>query len=64
MAREKATSHGRSSLAETAVGQHKAITGPRLRAGSSPIRQGEGALATEVLNRMIRAAQPAFVRVA
>lgn len=64
MAWEKATSHGRRFLAETAVGQHKAIAGPRLRARGSPTRQGEGALATGVLNHMIRAAQPAFVRVA
>ncbi len=64
MAWQRATGYGRRSLAETAVGRHKAIIGPKLRARSLPAQQGEAAMAAEVLNRMIRAAKPISVRVA
>ena len=47
-----------------AIGRHKAIIGPKLRARSLPAQQGEAAMAAEVLNRMIRAAKPISVRVA
>jgi hypothetical protein len=56
--------YGRRSLAETAVGRHEAIIGPKLRARSLPAQQGEAAIAVETLNRMIRAAKPISVRVA
>ena len=64
MAWQKATSYGRRSLAETAVGRYKAIIGPKLRARSLPAQQGEVAMAAEVLNRMIRVAKPMSIRVA
>ncbi len=64
MAWQRATGYGRRSLAETAVGRHKAIIGPKLRARGLPAQQGEAAMAAEVLNRMIRAAKPISVRVA
>ena len=64
MAWQRATGYGRRSLAETAVGRHEAIIGPRLRARGLPAQQGEAAMAAEVLNRMIRAAKPISVRVA
>src|SRR3712207_2309657 len=64
MAWQKATGYGRRSLAETAVGRHKAIIGPRLRARGLPAQQGEVAVAAEVLNRMIRVAKPLSIRVA
>jgi hypothetical protein len=64
MAWQKATGHGRRSLAETAVGRYKAIIGPKLRARILPAQQGEAAMAAEVLNRMIRVAKPMSIRVA
>ena len=62
MAWQKATGYGRRSLAETAVGRYKAIIGPKLRARILPAQQGETAIATEVLNRMIRVAKPVSIR--
>ena len=64
MAWQKATGYGRRSLAETAVGRYKAIIGPKLRARGLPAQQGEVAIASEVLNRMIRVAKPVSIRVA
>ncbi len=64
MAWQRATGYGRRSLAETAVGRHKAIIGPRLHARSLPAQQGEAVIAVGVLNRMIRTAKPISVRVA
>src|SRR3712207_4130752 len=64
MAWQRSTGYGRRSLAETAVGRHKAIVGPKLRARSLPAQQGEAAMAAEVLNRMIRAAKPLSIRAA
>jgi DDE family transposase len=60
----KATGHGRRSLVETAIGRYKALIGPRLRARTLANQQGEIALGSEVLNRMIRAAKPISVRIA
>ena len=64
MAWQRASGYGRRSLAETAVGRHKAIIGPKLRARGLPAQQGEAAIAVEVLNRMIRVAKPVSVRAA
>ena len=61
MAWQKATGYGRRNLAETAVGR-KAIIGPKLRARILPAQQGETAIATEVLNRVIRVAKPVSIR--
>ena len=60
----KATGHGRRSLVETAIGRYKALIGPRLRARTLANQQGEVALGSEVLNRMIRVAKPVSVRIA
>jgi hypothetical protein len=59
-----ATGYGRRSLAETAVGRYRGLIGSRLRARTLPTQQGEAALGVEVLNRMIRVAKPASVRIA
>ncbi len=64
MAWQRATDYARRSLAETAVGRYKAIIGPKLRARILPARQGEAAIAAEVLNRMIRTAKPVSIRAA
>src|SRR5215211_1139540 len=64
MAWQKVTGYGRRSLAETAVGRYKAIIGSKLRARILPAQQGEAAIATEVLNHMIRVAKPISLRVA
>jgi hypothetical protein len=63
MAWQRATSYGRRSLAETAVGRYKVIIGPKLRARRLPAQQSEVAMAAEVLNRMIRVAKPVSTRV-
>ncbi len=63
MAWQQATNYGRRSLGETAVGRYKHLIGPKLRSRSLPGQQGEAALAVHVLNRMIRAAKPASVRI-
>jgi len=60
----KATGYGRRSLAESAIGRYEAVIGPKPRARSLPAQQDEVAIAAEVLNRMIRVAKPASVRVA
>ena len=60
----KATGYGRRSFAETAIGRYKALIGPRLRARTLSNQQGEIARGVEVLNRMIRVAKPASVRIA
>ena len=60
----KATGYGRRSLAETAVGRYKALIEPQLRARSMLNQQAEVGLGVEVLNRMIRVAKPASVRIA
>src|SRR3954467_9868220 len=62
MAWQKATGYGRRSLVETAIGRYKAIIGPKLHARILPAQQGEAAIATEVLNHMIRAAKPVSIR--
>jgi DDE family transposase len=60
----KVTGYGRRSLVETAIGRSKALIGPRLRARSFVKQQGEVALGSEALNRMIRVAKPISVRIA
>jgi hypothetical protein len=60
----EATEYGKRSLVETAIGRYKALIGPRLRARSLVNQQGEIALGSEVLNRMIRVAKPVSVRIA
>jgi hypothetical protein len=64
MAWQRATSYDRRSLAAAVVERHKTIIGPKLRARNWPAQQGDAAIATEVLNRMIRVAKPVPVRAA
>jgi hypothetical protein len=64
MAWQREAGYGRRSHAETAVGRYKALIGPKLRARTLSAQQGEAAIGVEVLNRMIRIAKPASVRVA
>jgi hypothetical protein len=58
---QKAIGYGRRSLVVTAIGRHKLLIGPKLRARSRPGQQGEVAVA--VLNTMIRTAKPVPVRI-
>ena len=44
------------------AGRYKAIIGPKLHARIVPAQRGEAAIATEVLNRMIRVAKPVSIR--
>ncbi len=44
------------------IGRYKHIIGPKLRARSSDVQQGEVAIVTRILNRMIRIAKPISVR--
>jgi hypothetical protein len=60
----KATKYGRRSLVETAMGRYKAVIGPRLCARTLANQQGEVALGSEVLNRMMRVAKPISVPIA
>ena len=60
----EATEYGKRSLVETAIGRYKALIGPRLRACTLANQQGEVALGSEVLNRMIQVAKPISVRIA
>jgi len=59
----KVTGYGRRSLVETAIGRYKALIGPRLRARTLANQQGEIALGSELLNRMIRVAKPVSIRI-
>ena len=45
------------------MGRYKGLIGSRLRARALANQQGEAALGVEVLNRMIRIAKPASVRI-
>ena len=60
----KATEYGKRSLVETAIGRYKALIGPRMHAHKLANQQGEIALGSEVLNRMIQVAKPVSVRIA
>jgi hypothetical protein len=60
---QKATGYGRRSLGEATIGRYKHLIGPRLRARGLPGQRGEVTLAVRVLNRIIRIAKPASVRV-
>jgi hypothetical protein len=51
-------------LVETVIGRYNALIGPRMRARSLVNQQGEVALGSEGLNRMIRVAKPVSVRIA
>ncbi len=59
---QRMTGYGRRSVAETAVGRHKHLIGPRLRARGAAAQAGEVALAVQALNRMIRDAKPVTIR--
>jgi hypothetical protein len=49
---------------QRAVGSFETIIGPKPRARTLATRRGEAAIATGVLNRMIRAATPISIRLA
>ncbi|CCV09554.1 transposase (fragment) [Mesorhizobium metallidurans STM 2683] len=60
---QAATSYGKRSLVETAIGRYKSIiTGRRLRARSFRTQQTEVAFGCAVLNRMMACARPKSVR--
>jgi hypothetical protein len=48
---------------DAGTGEIVACIGPKLRGRALPAQQGEAAMAVEVLNRMIRVAEPNSVRV-
>ena len=57
-----ATSYGKRSLVETAIGRYKSIIGRRMRARSFAAQQTEVAIACAMLNRMLACARPKSVR--
>ena len=59
---QRAAGYGRRNQVETAMSRYKHLIGPKLRARTRPGQRGEVALAIQVLNRMIRTARPASVR--
>ncbi|MHA6646386.1 IS5 family transposase [Mesorhizobium sp. A623] len=59
---QAATSYGKRSLVETAIGRYKSIIGSRLRARSFRTQQTEVAIGCAVLNRMLACARPKSVR--
>jgi hypothetical protein len=59
---QKETDYGQRALVETAMGRHKAIIGPRLRARSFSGQQAEAAIGVAILNRMLDAGHPDSVR--
>lgn len=59
---QAATSYGKRSLVETAIGRYKSIIGGRLRARSFAAQQTEVALGCAVVNRMLACARPKSVR--
>ncbi len=59
---QQASGYGRRNLVETAIGRHKHLIGPKLRARTLPGQQGEAAIAVAALNRMIRTAKPVSIR--
>ncbi|QND44275.1 IS5 family transposase (plasmid) [Rhizobium lusitanum] len=59
---QAATSYGKRSLVETAIGRYKSIIGRRLRARAFAAQQTEVALGCSVLNRMLACARPKSVR--
>ncbi len=59
---QRATGYGRRNHVETTMGRYKHLIGPRLRARTLLVQQGETAIAVAVLNRMIRIAKPVSVR--
>jgi len=62
LAWQKATDYGKRSLVETAMGRYKALIGTRLRARGFEAQQTEAAIGVAVLNQMLAAGCPDFVR--
>jgi hypothetical protein len=62
LAWQAATSYGKRSLVETAIGRYKNLIGRRLRARSFPAQQTEVTIGCIVLNRMLACARPNSVR--
>ena len=56
------TGYEKRNVAETTLARCKRLIGPRLHARSTLAQAGEVALATQVLNRMIRKARPVTAR--
>ncbi|TCR66694.1 hypothetical protein EV561_15413 [Rhizobium sp. BK376] len=59
---QAATSYGKRSLVETAIGRYKSIIGRQLRARAFPAQQKNVALGCSVLNRMLTCARRKSVR--
>jgi hypothetical protein len=57
-----ATSYGKRSLVETAIGRYKSIIGRRLRERSFAAQLTEVAIGCAILNRMLDCARPKSVR--
>ncbi len=55
-------SYGKRALVETTMGRYKAIIGTRLRARDWRGQKTEAAIGVAVLNRMLAAGRPNFVR--
>ena len=59
---QTATSYGKRSLVEAAIGRYKSIIGGRLRARTFGAQQTEVAIGCAVLNRMLACAHPKSIR--
>src|SRR5215217_7502444 len=62
LAWQAATGYGQRSLVETTMGRYKTLIGSRLRARGFAARQTEAAIGVAVLNRMLAARRPDFIR--
>jgi hypothetical protein len=62
MAWQTATGYGQRALVETSMGRYKCLIGPRLRSRGLAAQEIEAAIGVAVLNRMLAAARPNFVR--
>jgi Transposase DDE domain len=62
LAWQKATDYGKRSLVEPTMGRYKALIGPRLRARGFAAQQTEAAVGVLVLNQMLAAGRPDYVR--
>jgi transposase len=62
LAWQEVTGYGRRALVETTMGRYKSIIGARLRSRTDAAQRTEVAIGAVVLNRMLAAARPHFVR--
>jgi hypothetical protein len=62
LAWQVSNNHGQRYLVATTMGRYKVLIGPRLRARGFAAHPTEAAIGVAVLNRMLAAGRPDFVR--